>query len=240
MKLTFLGTRGFIDPSTRRHRHHTSLLVEYRGRAVRIDAGETWLGKLDGKAGALVLTHAHPDHAGGLKEGSPVPVHAPKRTWDSFPDFPIGDRHTLPPRRWTDIEGIQFKPFPVEHSLKAPAVGYRIRAGRLGVFYCPDVVYIEDRAEAMGGADLYIGDGATLTGDNFIRKRGDRLIGHTPFRTQLTWCAKEGVPRAVVTHCGSQIVEGDERGLNATLRELADERGVRAEIAHDGMELVLR
>jgi len=138
-----------------------------------------------------------------------------------------------------EIEGITFEAFPVEHSIRAPAVGYRITAGRVTVWYAPDLVYIEDRDEALQGCKLYIGDGATLT-RSFVRKRGDTLIGHTPVRTQLTWCRKEGVPRALITHCGSEIVEGDERTLGAELREMADERGVDAGFAHDGMEVVLR
>jgi hypothetical protein len=73
-----------------------------------------------------------------------------------------------------------------------------------------------------------------------VRKSGGRLIGHTPMRTQLTWCAKEGVPRALFTHLGSEVVDGDERSLGPRLDELARERGVRADFAHDGMELVLR
>jgi len=85
----------------------------------------------------------------------------------------------------------------------------------------------------------YIGDGATMT-RSFVRKRGDTLIGHAAVRTQLGWCAKEGVPRAIITHCGSEIVTGDERMLAAKLHGMATERGVEACIAHDRMELILR
>jgi hypothetical protein len=73
-----------------------------------------------------------------------------------------------------------------------------------------------------------------------VRKPGEALIGHTPVRTQLTWCRKEGVDRAVITHCGSEIVEGDERTLGAEIRKMARERGVDVEIAHDGMQMILR
>lgn len=73
-----------------------------------------------------------------------------------------------------------------------------------------------------------------------VRKRGEHLIGHTPVRTQLTWCQKEGVPEAVFTHCGSGIVKGDERVLGAQVRSWARERGLQARIAYDGMEMVLR
>jgi hypothetical protein len=72
-----------------------------------------------------------------------------------------------------------------------------------------------------------------------VRRSGVALIGHTPIRTQLTWCQKEGVLQAIFTHCGTEIVEGDERALDAKVQQMAQERGVEAEIAHDGMELVL-
>ncbi len=85
---------------------------------------------------------------------------------------------------------------------------------------------------------VYIGDGATVT-RSFIRTRGKTLIGHSPVRTQLTWCEKEGVPQAIITHCGSEIVTGDERKLFAKLRGMAAERGVDVRIAYDGMKLKL-
>ena len=47
-----------------------------------IDCGQDWLGKFDRlQPDAIVLTHAHPDHAWGLKNGAPCPVHAPQKTW---------------------------------------------------------------------------------------------------------------------------------------------------------------
>ncbi len=66
------------------------------------------------------------------------------------------------------------------------------------------------------------------------------MIGHAPIRTQLTWCQKESVRRAIFTHCGTELVGGDERTLMARVNGLARDRGVRAQIAHDGMEVVLR
>ncbi|HZD03421.1 MAG TPA: MBL fold metallo-hydrolase [Longimicrobiales bacterium] len=242
MKLTFLGTRGEIETRNDRHRRHTSTEVSYEGHRVIVDWGEDWRGKLnDHRPRAVVVTHAHPDHAWGLKDGAPCPVWATEAAWEEMESYPLDDRHTVEPRKaFEPARGIAFEAFTVEHSIRAPAVAYRITAGRVSVFYAPDLVYIHDREDALRGCDLYVGDGATLDRDMFVRRRDDRLIGHTPFRTQLTWCRKEGVPRAIVTHCGSQIVKGDERTLGAKLREMAQERGVEAEIAHDGMELILR
>jgi hypothetical protein len=138
-----------------------------------------------------------------------------------------------------DVCGIGFEAFPVAHSILAPAVGYRITAGAVTIFYVPDVVFILDRTAALAGARLYVGDGATVR-RSLVRRRGDALIGHAPMTTQLTWCGQEGVARAIFTHCGSEIIRGEDEGIAQRLRTLASERGVQAEIAYDGMELVLR
>ncbi len=53
-------------------------------------------------------------------------------------------------------------------------------------------------------------------------------------------CEKIGVPRAIFTHLGSEIVKGDERSLGPQLQSLAEGRGVAAAFAYDGMEEVLR
>ena len=242
MKLTFLGTRGEIEARTDRHRRHTSTLVEYRGRRVMIDAGADWTGHLgEVRPRAIVITHSHPDHCWALRDGSPCPVWATGEAWDEMADYPIvvEERHVVEARRPFEVEGIGFEAFPVDHSTRAPAVGYRVTAGRVAIFYVPDVVYIHDRHDALRGARLYVGDGATMA-RSLVRRRGEALIGHTPVRTQLGWCAKEGVPRAIITHCGSRIVEGDERALGARLREWAGERGIDASFAHDGLESILR
>ncbi len=240
MKLTFLGTRGEIDISTKQHRMHSSLMVTYQGTEVMVDCGADWLDKIeDLNPEAIVITHAHPDHAGGLREGAPCPVYAPEAARHLVESYGVRERHVIEHRKEVSIGGIAFEAFPVEHSTRAPAVGYRISAGRVTIFYSPDVVYIHDRKQALSGARLYVGDGATLT-RAMVRKRNDALIGHSPIRTQLTWCQKEGVPRAIFTHCGSEIVGGDEQKIGSKVREMAEERGVQARIATDGMEVVMR
>ena len=214
-------------------------MVSYRSTNVMIDCGLDWLGKFERlHPSAIVLTHAHPDHAWGLRHGAPCPVHAPQKTWQTLTRCRIEDRHLIKERSPTKICDITFEAFTVEHSILAPAVGYRVTAGRACIFYVPDLVFIHDRAAALKNVQIYIGDGATVT-HSFIRRRGKTLIGHSPVRTQLTWCEKEGVPRAIITHCGSEIVTGDERELFAKLRAMAAERGVDVRVAYDGMKLTL-
>ena len=236
-KLKFIGTRGEIEARTAVHNMHTSLLVCAKAGRVMIDCGLDWLGKAGAVApDAIVLTHAHMDHAWGLREGAPCPVYATDRTWSTLEKCDIENRVTLPLRSPTEICGVLFEAFPVEHSVRCPAVGYQVRISDKAFFYSPDVVHIPDREAALSGIDMYIGDGATIT-KSMVRKRGNTTFGHTPVRTQLTWCEQEKVPRAIFTHCGSEIVAGDQEVVKAKVATLGAERQVEAEIAYDGMEV---
>ncbi|MGO8907785.1 MAG: MBL fold metallo-hydrolase [Bradyrhizobium sp.] len=235
--MTFLGTRGEIEVSSRRHRRHSSLLVQCDEARIMIDCGTDWLGRLHGVAPtAIVLTHAHPDHAAGLAEGAPCPVYATKVTWDLIRRFPIDDRRRLPLRKSIMIDGVRFKAFPVEHSIRAPAVGFRVSAGGACFFYVPDVAGIPDAAHALRGINVYIGDGATMK-RSMLRRKRRTVIGHAPISSQLDWCDKVDVRRAIFTHCGSPIVRGDARKLNAALRRIGRQHDVGARFACDGDRL---
>lgn len=99
MKLTFLGTRGNIDTRTRRHGMHSAMRVSYYDVEIIFDCGEDWLGQVgDWDADGIVVTHAHPDHAYGLKEGAPCPVFATEASWEAMEGFDIEERRTVPER----------------------------------------------------------------------------------------------------------------------------------------------
>ena len=100
MKITFLGTRGYIEARNDRHRRHTATLVEYRGAKLMIDCGLDWEEEVfEIDPDLIAITHAHPDHAFGLKDTAPCPVHATQTSWDKlgaeglarFATVPYGD-----------------------------------------------------------------------------------------------------------------------------------------------------
>ena len=204
-----------------------------------IDCGADWLGRLSSVAPtAIVLTHAHPDHAWGLAEGAPCPVYASIETLDLLRGFPIRDRREMLRQKSVVIDGVRFKACPVQHSIRAPAVGYRVSVKGVRFFYVPDVAGLPDAPNTLRGISVYIGDGATMT-RSMVRKKNGRLIGHAPMTGQLSWCKMAGVRRAIFTHCGSPIVRGNARGLSAAIRRLGRAQGIDARLACDGNRLSL-
>jgi phosphoribosyl 1,2-cyclic phosphodiesterase len=239
MKLVFLGTRGEIEVRTAAHRRHSALLVADDRGGVMVDCGADWLGELN-RIGpeAVVLTHAHPDHAAGLRNGAPCPVHATAETWHALKRYPVERAAVVVPGRRFHVAGIPFSAFAVEHSLRVPAVGYRIGRASSAFVYLPDVARIASPRAALAGIRLYVGDGASLTRP-ILRKRDGVLIGHASIRMQLGWCAEAGVAEVLFTHCGSPIVRDDQAALSERIAELGRAAGVRAGLAFDGLKLCI-
>ncbi len=235
MTITFLGTCGNIPIRSSRHRRHSALLLAGPKGRVLIDWGEDWLGRADRfQPTAIFVTHGHPDHAGGLKRGTACPVYATAATWRIMARWPIRVRCQLPLRRPVMIGGFVIEAWPVQHSLRAPAVGLKVRTRGGCLFYVPDVAALDRHGRTLRDVDLYVGDGAALVRP-LVRSRGPALIGHASVAAQLDWCRAGGVARAIFTHCGSGIVRSVPGRAEATVQSLGRMRGVDARLAHDGL-----
>ncbi len=139
-----------------------------------------------------------------------------------------------------DIRGIRFEAHALDHSVIAPAVGYRVTAGAATIFYAPDVLRIRNAAKALDNVRLYVGDGATIARPIVrIERRRGTPVGHVSIMSQLEWCAQAGVPRAIFTHCGRAIVAGPS-DIDSQIRALGREHSIDTQVAFDGLRIAVR
>jgi phosphoribosyl 1,2-cyclic phosphodiesterase len=235
--LTFLGTRANIALRSRAHQRHSSLLVSSVSGTVVLDRGIDWLAHpYDPTPAGIFVTHAHPDHVGGLRQGAPCPVYATAETWRVMARWPLVTRRIVELYRPITVAGIQVEAWPIEHATTAPAVAYRLTRGSAAILYAPDIARLPHVRRALHGIRAYVGDGSRISRP-LTRPRGRVLIGHAAIATQLRWCRAAGVKRAIFTHCGSEIVRGDRAAVERTVRMLGQSLHCRAELAWDGMRV---
>ena len=68
---------------------------------------------------AIFVTHAHPDHCAGLRDGVDCPVYATAAAWNGMSAYKIEERHTIEVRNPLVVDGIGLEAFSVVHSLRA-------------------------------------------------------------------------------------------------------------------------
>jgi ribonuclease BN (tRNA processing enzyme) len=242
MRLHFYGTKGYVEEKSRAHSGHSAFTVEAEAFRLLCDFGQNRKGLIEKiRPDAIFVSHAHPDHAWGLEEGTDVPVHASAITHEITKDLPIGKRVTLLPEAAVVVGPFRLTAFPVVHSIRCPCVAVRIESPDLVLVYSGDIIAFERPETALSGADLYIGDGSTLKGSLVRRHPTGALMGHTTVRAQLGWLGKYGIRRAIFSHFGKGPIEMGEPALGKALAELAQEKapGCRVGAAQDGLELDL-
>ena len=140
---------------------------------------------------------------------------------------------------WIDSVEVELKEGGSQLQVVCSKRGHSGVPGRPGLPYPPHVWL--SRAGDLDRPDRMVFDldpPAQDSGKAFPAVR--EAARHTPVRTQLTWCQKFGVPRMIVTHRGTRIVENDPGSAEQKIGELVRELGVAAEITRGGIELVLR
>ena len=240
MKLHFYGTKGYVEESSAAHAGHSAFTVEAEGFRLLCDFGENRRGLLaEIRPDVIFISHAHPDHAWGLEEGTAAPVHASAITHDLTAKMPIETRVVLEPGRPVRAGPFRMTAMPVVHSVRCPGIGVRLEVGGRTLVYSGDLVSFEDPDRALAGADVYVGDGSTLRGSLVRRHASGALLGHTTVRAQLGWLAKRGIGRAVFSHFGKEAIAMGEEALREALAKLVSERLPGAEVtaARDGLTL---
>jgi ribonuclease BN (tRNA processing enzyme) len=239
MKIRFFGTRGYVEESSPTHRFHSAFSIETEGFTLLCDFGENQARRLSEiRPDAIVLSHAHPDHAWGLKDPSSIPVYASAATHAIIRDFPVSKPVSMAPGRRRRVGPFRLTLLPVAHSVRCPCTAIRVEAQGTTLLYSGDIVAFPDPAAALSGVDLYVGDGSTLAGSLVRRHKSGALIGHATVRAQLGWLGRSAVPRAIFAHFGKCPIELGDDELRARVSALAAQKapGCRVEIATDGAE----
>ena len=229
-KLVFLGTKGEIEELSEKHKYHSSMLISKEAKLL-IDYGMLHKYRLDSiEPDAILITHAHPDHYVWLKEDvkTEVPVYLTEETLD-YGKFNPANPKVIKPGEKFQVESFECVAYRVIHSIRCPAVGFKVRTPEKTLVYNPDLVDIVDKEEVLTSVDYYIGDGSAIRA-NLVRRRGEKIFGHTRITTQINWCEKYGTSNIIFTHLGKETIEKEE----SFKREHPE-----ITLAYDGMELVI-
>jgi ribonuclease BN (tRNA processing enzyme) len=230
-RLIFLGTKGEIEESSPRHQYHSSLLVAADETRLLIDYGELHRYSLEElKPDAILITHAHPDHYVWLKEDvkNGVPVYLTRETYEYGRFVPLNSQIIIPGEKFK-VGPFQCLAYEVIHSIRCPAVGYKIKVEQKTLVYNSDLIDIVGKDSVLQEVDYYIGDGSAIRG-NLVRRRGEQFFGHTRISTQINWCKKHGINNIIFTHLGRETIANEDKFI---------QEHIEATLAYDGMELAL-
>lgn len=227
-RLTFLGTgtsQGVpmigcgceicrsSDPRDKRLR--ASVLVEFNGLRILVDAGPDFrqqmlredISHLD----AILLTHNHKDHTGGLDdirafnyiEKKATQIYCEKYVEDSlrmeysyafaenrYPGAPEWEVHIIDEKPF-NINGVEIIPIRGKH-FRLPVLGFRFG----NIAYCTDMNSIPDEEFVkLKGLDHFI--------INCVRR--GRHISHFSLEGALTTAGKVGAKNTWLTHLSHQL-----------------------------------
>lgn len=250
-RLTFLGTgtsqgvpmigcRCGVCSSTdiRDKRLRASALVEFNGLRVLIDAGpdfrQQMLRENVSHLDAILLTHNHKDHTGGLDdirafnyiERKAVKIYCEKYVEDSlrmeysyafaenkYPGAPEWEVHIIDEKPFS-INGVEIIPIRGKH-FRLPVLGFRFG----NIAYCTDMNKIPDEEFAkLQGLDHFV--------INCVRR--GRHISHFSLEGALSVAEKVGAGHTWLTHLSHQL---------PVYEELASELPENVKPAYDGLTI---
>jgi ribonuclease BN (tRNA processing enzyme) len=243
LRLRFLGSGDAFGSGGR---FQTCLCLEAAGGRVLIDCGATSLVALKragiepASVGAVLLSHLHGDHFGGVpflvldgqfsRRDTPLVLAGPPGTRERvtaamevlFPSSSGAARRfrtdvvEIPPGVPTAIGAMTVTGLPVEHPSGAPAYALRVEWAGRTVAYSGDTEWSENLVAAAQGADLFVCEAYT-----FER----RIRYHLDHATLARNLARIRARRVILTHLGPEM--------------LAHRHEAAAECADDGLVVEL-
>lgn len=227
-RLTFLGTgtsQGVPiigcgcevcrSADSRDKRLRSSALVDYEGLRILVDAGpdfrQQMLRENVSHVDAILLTHNHKDHTGGLDdirafnylEKCSTQIYCEKYVEESlrneysyafaeekYPGAPEWDVHTIDAEPFT-VKGVRIVPIRGMH-YRLPVLGYRFG----NIAYCTDMNFIpEEEFGKLRGLDHFI--------INCVRS--GHHISHFSIEEAVAVCRRVGAKQSWLTHLSHQL-----------------------------------
>ncbi len=238
MQLTFIGSGDAFGSGGR---FNTCFLVEGASCRILIDCGASSLVALK-RAGvdpntidAVVLSHLHGDHFGGLpfflldahhmsRRPRPFLIVGPAGTATRiaaaqevlFPGafarplrFPLEISELATGAR-ADYPGFAVTPFPAEHCAGAPCHSLRVEIDGKVVTYSGDTAWTDTLIEAARDADLFICE---------CSSHERRLVGHLSYAELAPRLAATGARRIILTHLNPDMLERQGELAHETARD---------------------
>ena len=217
------GCEACTSPDIRDRRLRASALVNIAGKNILIDCGPDFRQQMIDagapKLDALLITHIHYDHVGGLDDlrpycsGGPFPIYCRKDVADDirarlpycfaehpYLGVPTFDMHIIEPDTDFNIGGITVTPLPVMHA-RLPILGFRFGS----------MAYITD-CKTMPESTLRLIEGLDLLIINALRP--EPHPSHLSLDESLEIIAKARPERAILTHISHQMGRHAHRSVS--------------------------
>lgn len=224
-----------LSGNTKDKRLRASVLITERESQILIDCGPDLRQQLllnnVSQLSAVLLTHEHYDHIGGLDDVRPLgntQLYGEKRVLDiirrnmpysfsenKYPGVPLIDLNEIGEEEFL-VNNIRIQPIRVMHA-NLPILGYRI--GKFA--YLTDVKTLSDKSiDQLQGLDTLV----------LTALRTQKHISHLSLDEALNIATKINARKTYFTHMSHDM------GLHATINKLLPDN---IELAYDGLQLKL-